>query len=68
MWNPRSQESQKSISSAFFPWILQELHVLHSIHRHRNAFTFAVNSGENFRQDGCPVEKTLTAGMSHFST
>lgn len=41
--------------SAFLPWILHALHVLHSIHCHLKAFTFDVNSGQNFKHDGCPL-------------
>lgn len=55
IWNPLSQESQKSILSAFLPWILHALQVLHSMHCHLKAFTFVVNSGQNFKQDGCPL-------------
>lgn len=40
--------------TAFFPCIRQVLQVLHSMHCHRNLFTFEVNSGENFRHDGWP--------------
>lgn len=46
-----------TVLTAFLPWSRQELHVLHSIHCHRKAFTRTVNSGENFKQDGWPTEK-----------
>jgi hypothetical protein len=45
----------RAILTAFLPWILHALHVLHSMHCHLKAFTFVVNSGQNFKQDGCPV-------------
>lgn len=45
----------KAILTAFLPWILHALHVLHSMHCHLKAFTFVVNSGQNFKQDGCPT-------------
>lgn len=50
------------ILTAFLPCIRQELQVLHSIHCHRNLFTFEVSSGENFRHDGCPSEAIENAG------
>lgn len=45
----------ESVLTAFFPWILHALHVLHSMHCHLKAFTFVVSSGQNFKQDGCPI-------------
>lgn len=45
--------------TAFFPWIWQELHVLHSMHCHRRALTFAVKSVENFRHDGWPLRRNV---------
>lgn len=45
--------------TAFFPWIWQELHVLHSMHCHRRALTFAVKSTENFRHDGWPLRRNV---------
>lgn len=50
------------ILTAFLPCIRQELQVLHSMHCHRNLFTFEVSSGENFRHDGCPSEAIENAG------
>jgi GDP-D-mannose dehydratase len=45
------------ILTAFLPWSRQELHVLHSMHCHRKAFTLTVSSGENFKQDGWPNKR-----------
>lgn len=45
---------------ASLPDFLQNEHVLHSIHCHRNDFTISVSSGENFKQDGCPENKKVT--------
>lgn len=46
---------RRVILTAFLPWILHALHVLHSMHCHLKAFTFVVSSGQNFKQDGCPT-------------
>lgn len=50
--------------SAFFPWSWQLLQVLHSIHCHHRALTRAVSSGENFRQEGCPLFPQSAQEMS----
>lgn len=56
----RSSHGRGKILTAFLPWSRQELHVLHSMHCHRKAFTLTVSSVENFKQDGWPNKrKTL---------
>ena len=49
--------------TAFLPCIRHELHVLHSMHCHLRAFTLAVRSVENFRQEGWPVR--TRSGLSN---
>lgn len=54
----------RRILTAFLPWTRHALHVLHSMHCHLKAFTFAVNSGQNFKQDGCPAIKSNCSNVN----